>query len=61
MNAIQYPSCILPFGEVSDADAGQNFSLREGQMASECKLPLLPEFCAQTPFIFRTNSFSRQF
>ncbi|KAJ5637117.1 Amidase [Penicillium lividum] len=35
LNCLDYPSCILPFGEVSDEDAGKTFELKEDQLAPE--------------------------
>ncbi|KAJ6007516.1 hypothetical protein N7540_011492 [Penicillium herquei] len=34
LNTLDYPSCVLPFGEVNDLD-DEEFQLREGQMAPE--------------------------
>ncbi|KAJ5947936.1 Amidase [Penicillium verhagenii] len=35
LNCLDYPSCILPFGEVSDQDSGQTFELKADQVAPE--------------------------
>ncbi|KAJ6110760.1 Amidase [Penicillium sp. IBT 16267x] len=35
LNCLDYPSCILPFGEVDEQDAGKTLELKEDQIAAD--------------------------
>ncbi|KAJ5280027.1 Amidase [Penicillium angulare] len=41
LNCLDYPSCIVPFGEVGDQDAGETFNLKEDQVAPPYDYELL--------------------
>ncbi|KAJ5107681.1 Amidase [Penicillium angulare] len=41
LNCLDYPSCIVPFGEVGDQDAGETFNLKEDQVAPPYNYELL--------------------